>query len=240
MTSDPGAVGTKSIAIVQSCYIPWKGYFDLIASVDEFVLYDDRQFTRRDWRNRNRIRTPGGTVWLTIPVRVKGRYEQRIDETVVSDTSWSPTHWKTLVHSYAAAAHFDAYRDRFEHTYAALESETRLSLINRRLIEEVCDTLGIRTTLSWSTDYAAEGSKTQRLVSICRAAGATRYVSGPRAREYLDEQLFARAGIELSYIDYSAYPEYPQLYAPFEHAVTILDLIFNVGPEAPRYMKMAA
>jgi hypothetical protein len=230
----------RLLAIVQSCYIPWKGYFDLIASVDEFVLFDDRQFTRRDWRNRNRVRTPHGTIWLTIPVRVKGRYEQRIDETVVSDPGWSRTHWKTLVHSYSAATHFDGYRDRFEQAYAELEREPRLSLINRRLLEEVCEVLGIRTTLSWSTDYAAEGTKTARLVSICRAAGATHYLSGPRAREYLEETMFADAGIELSYFDYNGYPPYPQPYPPFEHAVTVLDLIFNVGPEAARYMKMVA
>jgi hypothetical protein len=240
MRAPPYGARTKSIAIVQSCYIPWKGYFDLMASVDEFVLYDDRQFTRRDWRNRNRIKTPSGTIWLTIPVRVKGRYDQRIDETVVSNPTWSRTHWKTLVHSYAAAAHFAGYRDRFEQAYRALERETRLSLVNRRLIEEVCKILGIGTRLSWSTDYLAEGTKTTRLVSICRAAGATHYVSGPRAREYLEEHLFAEAGIELSYIDYGGYPPYPQLYPPFEHTVTVLDLIFNVGPEALRYMKMAA
>jgi hypothetical protein len=170
---------------------------------------------------------------------VKGRYDQRIDETIVSEPGWAQTHWKTLVHSYAGAAHFDRYRERFEQTYMALERQPRLSLINRRLLEEVCDVLGIRTTLTWSTDYAAEGTKTGRLVSICRAAGATHYLSGPRAREYLDEQLFAEAGIELSYMAYDGYPPYPQLHPPFEHDVTILDLLFNVGADASRFLKSA-
>src|SRR5437660_3489515 len=107
----------KSVAIVQSCYIPWKGYFDLLASVDEFILYDDRQFTRRDWRNRDRIKTPNGVLWLTIPVKVKGRYHQRIDETVVSNPRWALEHWKTITHAYAATPHFDAYRERFERAY---------------------------------------------------------------------------------------------------------------------------
>jgi hypothetical protein len=102
-------VAAKTVAIVQSCYIPWKGYFDLVAGADEFILYDDRQFTRRDWRNRNRIKTPNGVQWLTIPVNVKGKYHQRIDETTISDPDWAQRHWKTLVHSYTAAPSFAEY-----------------------------------------------------------------------------------------------------------------------------------
>jgi hypothetical protein len=229
-------VSRKTIAIVQSCYIPWKGYFDLINLVDEFILYDDRQFTRRDWRNRNRIKTPQGSQWLTIPVEVKGRYHQRIDETHVSDPRWADHHWRSLVQNYSGAPHFDAYRDRVENLYRAAD-EQRLSLINRRFLEEVCDLLGITTTLAWSTDYRVEGAKTERLVALCRAAGATHYVSGPRAREYMEEERFAEAGIELSYVSYEGYPEYDQLHPPFDHFVTILDLLFHVGPNAPRYMK---
>jgi hypothetical protein len=228
---------TRSVAIVQSCYIPWKGYFDLIAGVDEFILYDDRQFTRRDWRNRNRIKTPQGTQWLTIPVETKGRYHQRIDETLVSEPGWAAQHWKTVAHNYAAAPYFADYRDELETLYETA-ADGRLSMVNRHFIEAINRILGITTALTWSTDYEAEGTKTERLVSLCRAAGATAYLSGPRARCYLDEAAFTEAGIELSYFDYSDYPEYDQLYPPFDHAVTILDLILNTGPEAPRYMKV--
>jgi hypothetical protein len=227
---------TKAVAIVQSCYIPWKGYFDLIASVDEFILYDDRQFTRRDWRNRNRIKTPQGSQWLTIPVETKGRYHQRIDETVISDPEWASQHWKTFVHNYAAAPHFGEYRDVLEALYESARDK-RLSMVNRHFLEAINGMLGIDTVLTWSTDYEAEGAKTERLVSLCRAAAATAYLSGPRARDYLDEAAFANAGIELSYFDYDGYPEYDQLHPPFDHAVTILDLIVNTGPDASRYMK---
>jgi WbqC-like protein family len=227
---------TKTVAIVQSCYVPWKGYFDLINLVDEFILYDDRQFTRRDWRNRNRIKTPQGSRWLTIPVEVKGRYHQRIDETLVSEPDWAARHWQTLVHNYAAAPNFDAYRDPIGALYESA-TERRLSLINRRFLEGICELLGITTSLTWSTDYDVDGARTERLVALCRASGATHYVSGPRARDYLDEPLFADAGIELSYISYDGYPEYDQLYPPFDHFVTILDLLFHVGSDAPRYMK---
>jgi hypothetical protein len=227
---------TRSVAIVQSCYIPWKGYFDLIAAVDEFILYDDRQFTRRDWRNRNRIKTPQGAQWLTIPVETKGRYHQRIDETVISDPDWGAQHWKTLAHNYAAAPYFADYRDELQALYASATAD-RLSLVNRHFLDAINRMLGITTTVSWSTDYEAEGTKTERLVSLCGAAGATAYLSGPRARSYLDEAAFAEARIDVAYFDYAAYPEYEQLYPPFDHAVTVLDLILNTGPEAPRYLK---
>jgi hypothetical protein len=227
---------TKSVAIVQSCYIPWKGYFDLIASVDEFILYDDRQFTRRDWRNRNRIKTPQGTQWLTIPVETKGRYHQRIDETLISDPGWGGQHWKTFVHNYAAAPYFAEYRADLEALYESA-NDRRLSAVNRHFLESISAMLGIETALSWSTDYEAEGTKTERLVSLCRAAGATAYVSGPSARSYLDDAAFTDAGIELAYFDYEGYPEYEQVHPPFDHAVTVLDLIVHTGPDAPRYMK---
>lgn len=227
---------TKSVAIVQSSYIPWKGYFDIMASVDEFVLYDDRQFTRRDWRNRNRIKTPLGTQWLTIPVESKGRYEQRIDETLIGDPRWAERHWSTILGSYGRAPHFSDYRNALEELYRT-STERRLSAVNRRFLEAIAGLLGIRTTVSWSSDYEAEGAKTERLLSLCRAAGATEYVTGPRARDYLDETAFEDAGIRLSYFDYSGYPEYEQLHPPFEHEVTVLDLIVHTGAEAPQYLK---
>lgn len=231
--------GSKRVAIVQSNYIPWKGYFDLIGLVDEFILYDDRQYTKRDWRNRNLIKTPQGLQWLTIPVAVKGRYFQRIDETEVSDSRWAASHWGMLVQNYARAAHFAEYRAVFEGLYLSCD-ETSLSRVNRRFIESICRILGITTKISWSTDYRGEGTKTGRLVSLCRQAGATLYLSGPAAKAYLDEDQFVRADIELAYTDYGGYPEYPQLYPSFEHRVTVLDLIFNTGARAVRYLKSTA
>jgi hypothetical protein len=232
-------VGAKRVAIIQSNYIPWKGYFDIINQVDEFILYDDRQYTRRDWRNRNLIKTGHGLHWLTIPVHVKGRYKQRIDETLISDPEWVDRHWKTIEQAYSTAPHFKTYRDEIAALYAA-SVETRLSEVNRRFLEAISRLLGIRATFAWCTDYEASGARTARLVSLCRSAGAGVYLSGPAARAYIDEALFREAGIELTYMDYSGYPEYPQLNGPFEHGVTILDLLFNVGADAPRYMKSFA
>ena len=226
----------KRVAIIQSNYIPWKGYFDLINMVDEFILYDDMQYTRRDWRNRNYIKTPRGLEWLTIPVEVKGKYLQKIRETRISDPAWAKMHWATLAHNYGKALHFRTYCVLFEDLYLTCD-EPMLSRVNFRFIETVCVLLGIRTKISWSMEHRLVEGRTERLIELCKSAGATHYFSGPSARDYIDEALFAKEGIALSYMDYSGYPPYRQLHGTFEHGVTILDLLFNEGPDAPRYMK---
>ena len=227
----------KRIAIVQSNYIPWKGYFDLINSVDEFVLYDDAQYTRRDWRNRNKIKTPSGASWITIPVNVKGKYFQKIRETEISDAGWAERHWESIRHVYARAAHFADHRRTFEELYCGC-AETTLSGVNYRFLTRICEILGIRTRLSWSMDYdLSSQDKTQRLLDICLQASAAVYVSGPAAQAYIDRELFERAGVELRFFDYSGYPEYRQLFPPFAHDVSVIDLLFNEGPDARKYMK---
>jgi hypothetical protein len=227
--------GGKRAAILQSNYIPWKGYFDLIGLVDEFVLFDDAQYTKNDWRNRNRIKTQQGVAWLTIPVEHSGRFGQRIDEVRVAGDRWRLKHWRSIVQSYGSAPFFAAYRDRIEELYN--EPAERLSDVNRRFIEGLCDLLGVRTRISWSTEYPSVDGKTERLVAICQSLGASIYLSGPAAREYLDETLFVAAGISVEYMDYSGYREYPQLYPPFDHKVSVVDLLLAVGPEAHRYLK---
>lgn len=226
----------KSIAIVQSNYIPWKGYFDLINLVDEFILFDDMQYTRRDWRNRNKIKSPSGELWLTIPVECKGKYFQKIQETKISDPRWSRKHWKTIEHCYAKARGFDQYRKFFEDLYLGTD-ETMLSQVNYRFLSAICGLLGIKTRLSWSTDYRLIEGKTERLIDLCRQTCATEYISGPTAKGYIDEALFQQAGIKLRYMDYSNYPEYEQLFPPFTHYVSIIDLIFNTGAEIQKYMR---
>lgn len=230
---------SKKVAIVQSNYIPWRGYFDLINSVDEFILYDDMQYTIRDWRNRNIIKTANGPLWLTIPVEVKGKYFQKIKDTNVSDLQWPRKHWSSILHSYSKAKHFSDYRELFAGLYSEVE-ERSLSKINYRFINAICRLLGSKTTLSWSMDYDFVGDKTEKLVNLCKQAGATHYISGPAARSYLLEEPFTNEGITVSYMDYSGYPEYTQLYPPFEPQVSIIDLLFNEGPDATKFMKAFA
>lgn len=225
----------KKIAIVQSNYIPWKGYFDLINKVHEFILFDDMQYTRRDWRNRNKIKTPQGLQWLTIPVQVKGKFLQKINQTYVGNPNWASEHWKTLIQNYARAPYFRTYRETFEELYLGCSS-LQLSKINHRFISAICNLLGITSELSWSSDYRIIDGKTERLVNLCQQAEAAEYISGPSAKGYIDPDLFKKAGIKLTFMDYSDYPEYPQLYPPFEHGVSIVDLLFNIGPDAPKYM----
>jgi hypothetical protein len=225
----------RRVAILQSNYIPWKGYFDLIKSVDSFIIYDVAQFTKNDWRNRNRIKGPGGLVWLTIPV--VHRFGQSIEETVVSDPRWTERHWKSIVQSYARAAHFAELKGWAEELYLGSAAERRLSEINHRFLVAICRLLGIETRLSWASQYGLVAGRTERLVDLCRKAGATEYLSGPAARAYLDQELFDAAGIKVTYADYSGYPQYRQLFPPFEESVSILDLLFNEGTCAGRFMK---
>jgi hypothetical protein len=225
----------KKVAIVQSNYIPWKGYFDLINAVDEFILFDDAQYTRRDWRNRNLIKTREGPLWLTIPVRTTGEYLTPIRSIVASDSQWRTTHWRSLTASYARAPHFRSYSETLERLYLGSEQD-RLSEINHAFLAGICEILGVKTRLTWSMDYEIAAGKTERIVGLCRQAGAHTYVSGPSARSYLEAEQFQAAGIELVFFDYGGYPEYPQLFPPFRHEVSILDLLFNEGPAATSRM----
>ena len=226
----------RKLAVLQSNYIPWKGYFDLINTVDDFVLYDDVQYTRNDWRNRNRIKTPQGPAWLTIPVVTKGHFGQPIREVKVANALWRRKHWAALSLNYARAPHFQRYRAVFEALYLD-STEDRLSIINFDFLQTVCDILGIKTRLSWSMDCVLEGDRNERLVGLCRQFGAMYYLSGPAARSYLDAARFTQAGIDVSYVDYAGYPTYTQLFGDFVHEVSVLDLIFNEGPDAPLFMK---
>ena len=222
----------KTVAIVQSNYIPWIGYFDLINAADAFILFDEVQFTRRDWRNRNRIRTADGVAWLTIPVESKGRFHQRISETRVSDPGWARDHWTTIVRAYARAAGFETHRPLLEDLYLGC-AETQLSRINERFLRGICGALGIATPITQSSEYELVDGRTERLVSLCRQAGATTYLTGPGARTYLDEALFADAGIAVEWMTYPDYGEYRQLHQPFEPGLSIVDLLLNEGTCAP-------
>jgi hypothetical protein len=225
------------LAAVQSSYIPWKGYFDLIAQVDEFVFLDEVQYTRRDWRNRNRIKVDGQLRWLTIPVEVKGRYHQRIDETRIADHAWAGEHLATLVHAYRRAPHFDETAALLEPLYRRHAETDLLSEVNTSFVAAICEHLGISTRLSRSTDYRTGAERSRRLLDLCVAVGADEYLSGPAARDYLDVAAFEAAGVAVRWADYSGYPEYRQLGGAFEHGVSIVDLLFNTGPTARDHMK---
>lgn len=227
---------SKKVLITQSNYIPWKGYFDAINMVDEFIIYDDMQFTRRDWRNRNKIKTPQGVQWLTIPVEVKGKYHQQIRETKISDKNWTAHHWKTISHNYSKAASFSTHKSFIEELYTTCQYDY-LSEINFHFIKNICAWLGIRTAFRWSSEFKLAEGKTERLIDLCKQAGATEYYTGPAAKNYMDEKLFEDEKIKVQYLDYSGYPPYRQLFGEFVHEVSIVDLILNEGENAKKFMK---
>ncbi len=226
----------KKVAVVQSNYIPWKGYFDMIAAVDEFILYDDMQYTRRDWRNRNQIKTPQGLQWLTVPVLVKGKYYQKIRETKIDGTEWPHAHWKSLELNYRRSPYFDEVAAWLRPLYFS-ENYSHLSQLNRNFIEAICNYLGVQTKITNSWDYSLGEGKTERLANLCLQAGATEYIAGPSSKAYVDEKIFSGLGIKLTWFEYDDYPEYPQLWGNFTHGLTVLDVLFNCGKNSPRFMK---
>lgn len=224
------------ICIIQSCYIPWKGFFDLIGRCDEYVIYDSAQFVKGHWHNRNRIKTANGIKWLTIPVITSGRLGQPIDQVEIGKP-WAEEHWRLIELAYRQAPFFRQLAPTVRGWYERADKHPRLTDINAIFLRGIAGLLELKTRFVSDAVYPAQGVKTERLLPICRAAGADRYLSGPSAKEYFDESMFTSAGIVTEWMSYEGYPQYPQLHGGFEHAVTILDLLFNTGPEAPRYLK---
>jgi hypothetical protein len=224
----------KKVAILQSNYIPWKGYFDMIAAVDEFILFDDVQFTKNDWRNRNKIKTPKGVEWLSIPVGQN--INRRIRDVDLPNYIWQEKHWKTLMSNYGRAPHFDVIAAWLKPMYCN-RYYTNLSQVNRCFIEAICNFLRIKTLITNSWDFTLLDDKTERLADMCTQTGGTEYVSGPAAKNYIKENVFLDRGVKLTWFDYAGYQKYPQLWGEFTHEVSILDLLFNCGSDAPHYMK---
>ena len=223
-------------AIVQPSYIPWRGYFDLIRRTDVFVFYDDVQYDRRGWRNRNRIKTPAGTQWLTIPVHARGAQTEHIpiNEIRFAETDWPREPLETLRRSYSRAPHFNDYSDCFELVYAS--PPPLLADFTIALTIDIASFLDIETRFIRASSLNASGRSTERLIDVLRKIGATQYLSGPSAKSYIDEQQFGDAGIALEWMEY-AYPEYEQFHPPYDPYVTILDLLFMTGPAATRLLQ---
>jgi len=228
---------TKRVAIIQSNYIPWKGYFNIIKCVDHFVLLDDVQYTRRDWRNRNLIKAKAGLKWLTIPVAVKNNYHVKIADVQTAGSDWRRDHWNQLKGAYGTSQYFKEVSPFFEEIYLQSE-ELNLSKINYSFIKQILSILKIETPITWSMEFQdTPTGKTERLVHICKKLNATEYISGMAANDYLKVELFEKEGIKVVWADYSGYLPYNQLYPPFEHGVSILDMLFNEGVQSIHLLK---
>lgn len=231
----------RCIVVTQSNYIPWRGWFDMLRQSDGLVLLDSVQFTRRDWRNRNRIKTAQGLAWLTVPVEVKGKYHQAVDETRITAPGWAEEHLRSIALAYARAPHFAAVFPWLEAELRAVAAEPLLSRMNEALIRAFCARLGLALPITRDADWLPRAAlpgldPSERLAALTAAAGGTRYLSGPAAAAYLDPEPFAQRGIEVAWMDYSGYPEYPQLWGEFEPAVSVVDLLLNLGDDARNYL----
>lgn len=216
--------------VLQPGYLPWLGFFDQMLRADIFVCYDDVQFDKNGWRNRNRIKTDRGSQWLTVPILHKGRAGQRIcDVEIDNRTDWARKHVATITQAYAKVPHRDAYLPELG---GLLSSRwTNLVELDMAVIEMMVGWFGIVTPVYRSSRLGIDGDQSGRLVAICRYFGADRYLSGQAAKAYLDEALFERAGIAVAWQDYR-YPTYPQLHGPFVPYLSALDLVLNAGPDS--------
>lgn len=218
------------IAVLQPGYLPWLGFFDQMNRVDVFVLYDDVQYTRSDWRSRNRIKGPQGPVWLTVPVLKRGRLGQSILEAEIDNRSdWRRKHRETLRIHYGKSPFFEDHWPLFAEAYG--RSWQRLADLDLFLIEKLRDALGIRTRIARSSELGVGGQRIERLLALCRHFGADRYLTGDAAEDYLDPTPFSAGGVNLEYQRYE-HPQYPQQYGGFTPHLSIVDLLFNCGPNS--------
>lgn len=225
----------KCVGIIQSNYIPWRGYFDFMDDVDLFIYLDDVQYTIRDWRNRNKIKTRDGLIWVTVPVIFSRNNIENIEGVKIDySQKWVEKHINSIRHAYSKSPYFKQYAEAF---FDILNKRFEtISELNVTINNWVMQHLAIKTRISMSSDFSPVGSKTDRLIDILKKTGATSYLSGPSAKGYIEVEKFKEAGIGLEYKVYE-YPDYPQLHGSFEPHVSVLDLLFNCGPDSKKYLK---
>lgn len=227
----------KRVAILQPNYIPWRGYFDLINYVDEFIIYDDAQYTKRDWRNRNIIKTPKGLSWLSIPVEVKGKYLQKIKDTKISSSFWQKKHLDTIKFCYLKAKYFKLIYSLIEPLYIR-KPYVYLSETNINFLKGINSFLDIKTVISKSSDFSLPHGKNDRLIYLVKKAKGDIYVSGNSAKNYLDLNVFANNEVSVEWYNYNHLIEYEQLWGKFENFVSVIDLLMNVGPKSKTHINL--
>jgi len=222
------------VGLIQSNFIPWRGYFNFIDDVDIFIYYDDIQFSKGSWRNRNSIKTEKGLAWVTVPILHKSLDQLICDTYIDYSENWIQKITGQLYNSYRHAPYYKVYADDF---FTILNNKYKtISELNININNWIMEILGIKTKIRMSCEFNSVGIKTDRILDILHKVGADTYLSGPAAKNYLEEDKFAKCGIVLEYKTYD-YPPYPQLWGDFVGEVTVLDLLFNAGPEARKYLK---
>jgi len=222
------------VGLIQSNFIPWRGYFDFIDDVDLFIYYDDIQFSKGTFRNRNKIKTEKGLVWVTVPILHKSLGQLICDTYIDYSKDWIQKITGQLHNYYRRVPYYKVYADDF---FAILNNRNKtISELNINVNNWIMAILGIKTKIKMSSEFNSVGTKTDRILGILQKVGADSYLSGPSAKSYLEEDKFAKCGIALEYKSYE-YKEYSQLFGKFEPNVTILDMLFNVGAQSSEYWK---
>lgn len=229
----------SKIAVVQSSFLPWRGYFHLIRTVDKFVFYESAQYTRRDWRNRNKIKTKDGVSWITVPVRSKGNYDMKISEVKFSDQPWQRKLLNSIQHAYKKSPYFD---DLYPLILEVIldKNISGLSELNIKLVKSISSYLRFDTEFIIDSELIREDfyelGKSEKLIYFCRETSSKHYYSGPLAKTYMEDSAFKNAGIELTYFKYSLAKEYPQRWGKFKENLSILDLLFNLGEDTVDFL----
>lgn len=228
----------KKIVITQSNYIPWRGYFDLISCCDEFIFYDEVQYTRRDWRNRNQILLNDKAYWLTIPLINKGNYNEIISNMRTSDDEWIVEHLKKIKSYYLHVDNFKEKYDLIEHLYKNIKGGEYLSDINKQLIIQICKHLKVEAIFidSNSIKKQNQDDSSERLLNICLARNANTYITGSNAKSYLRTEIFKKNNIEILWFDYGSSKQYPQKSKSFIPNLSIIDCIMNCGVDKNKFM----
>jgi hypothetical protein len=227
----------KTLAVLQPSYLPWLGYFDQMRRADVFVLYDDVQYDRHGWRNRNRIKTADGPLWLTVPVLHSGLGQPYINKVMVDRrTPWRRKHLSSLGQSYAKASYANEFLLAFDRVLQ--RDWERLVDLNYAVLTLLAGWLGVTTPIVMASELGIGGGRSERLLAICRHFGATRYLSGDAAETYLDLQMFTTAGVEVEWQRFQ-HPVYPQQHGAFVPYLSAADLIMNCGPESSAILDAA-
>jgi len=217
------------VAVHQPQYLPWLGYFDKIRRADVFCFLDNVQYKKNDWQNRNRIKTPQGWQWLTVPVHY--RFPQKINEVTINNAvTWKAKHLQALLTNYSRAPYFKRYAPIFEQVYS--QDWEFIAELNMVLIERLRDALGLdqRPTVK-ASEFDLRQDPTDRLIDICMALNADTYLSGKDGVNYMDLERFKQRGIRLVIQDFN-HPVYPQHFHDFQSHMSAVDLLFNCGPES--------
>ena len=221
---------TNRVVILQPSYLPWIGYFEQMARADQFVYLDDVQYTRRDWRNRNKIRTNEGWAWLTVPVQQKNHYTQLLKETRIDNsTNWNKKHCSAIKFNYSKAPFFEDYYPYFDSIYQ--KQWDFLVDLCYEITGYLKAVLNISTQTFRSSDFLVEGTKSNRILNLCEKMRATHYLTGNLAHDYLSGVNFSEKGVELEYQEYD-HPNYSQQYLGFVPNMSLIDLLFNAGDKS--------